>query len=82
MKKLLIALFITISFLPAMSQAYYTSQNLPFQAGERIDYTVFYNVIGLYVNAGSASFTTSRTMYDDQDVFHVVGEGKIYPERT
>jgi len=76
MKKLLIALLTTISFIPAMSQVYNTSHDLPFQAGERIDYTVFYNVIGLYVNAGSASFTTSRTLYNDQDVFHVVGEGK------
>lgn len=46
-----------------------------FQHGEKITFTVFYNVIGLYVNAGTATFTTTETSYQNNDVFHVVGEG-------
>ncbi|HCS20619.1 MAG TPA: DUF3108 domain-containing protein [Bacteroidetes bacterium] len=46
-----------------------------FQHGEKITFTVFYNVIGLYVNAGTATFTTKETTYQNNDVFHVVGEG-------
>jgi hypothetical protein len=64
-------LITAISFFP--KQVF--PQEVPFKSGERIDYTVFYSVIGLYVNAGNASFTTTRTTYNNQDVFHVVGKG-------
>jgi hypothetical protein len=50
-----------------------------FQAGEKIQFTVFYNVIGLYVNAGNATFTVNKTKLNTQDVYHVVGEGKTNP---
>ncbi len=50
-------------------------QQSAFKAGERIDYTVFYSVIGLYVNAGNASFTTNKINYNNQEAFHVVGKG-------
>lgn len=32
------------------------AQNLAFQSGEKISYVVFYNVMGIYVNAGNATF--------------------------
>lgn len=51
------------------------AQELPFQSGEKITYAVYYNVIGIYVNAGSATFTTYRKNFQNNDVFHVVGEG-------
>jgi len=50
-----------------------------FQPREKISYTVYYNVIGIYVNAGSATFTTSSEKLQDADVFHVVGEGSTNP---
>jgi len=50
-----------------------------FQPREKISYTVYYNVIGIYVNAGSATFTTSSAKLQDADVFHVVGEGSTNP---
>ncbi len=50
-----------------------------FQAGEKIQFTVFYNVIGLYVNAGNATFTVDKTKLNSQEVYHVVGEGKTNP---
>lgn len=52
-----------------------SAQELAFQQGEKITYTVFYNVIGLYINAGSATFSTSQEKLNNHDVFHVVGEG-------
>ena len=33
-------------------------RNNSFEDGEQIDFTIFYSVMGLYVNAGNASFTT------------------------
>lgn len=50
-------------------------QNNAFQPTEKISYTVYYNVIGIYINAGTATFTTSSERFQDNDVFHVVGEG-------
>ena len=52
-----------------------SAQEPPFKQGEKITYTVFYNVIGIYINAGSATFTTSIEQYNNNNVFHVVGEG-------
>ena len=51
------------------------AQNYAFQPGERIDYAVGYSVIGIYVNAGSASFTTARTPGNNSEIYHLVGEG-------
>src|ERR1051326_7085368 len=53
--------------------------NNAFQPQEKISYTVYYNVIGIYVNAGNATFTTSSEKMQDEDVFHVVGEGATNP---
>lgn len=50
-------------------------QGPAFQAGEKITYTVFYNVIGMYVNAGTATLSISSTKMLNNDVLHVVGEG-------
>ena len=46
-----------------------------FQPNEKISYNVYYSVIGIYVNAGTATFTTSSERFQNADVFHVVGEG-------
>ena len=51
------------------------AQGPAFGAGEKITYTVFYNVIGLYINAGTATFTTLQEKYNNDDVYHVIGEG-------
>jgi hypothetical protein len=54
-------------------------QNNAFQPDEKITYTVFYNVVGIYLNAGTATFTTLSDKFQNNDVFHVVGEGKTNP---
>ncbi|MCU7547612.1 DUF3108 domain-containing protein [Chitinophagaceae bacterium LB-8] len=51
------------------------AQDFAFKAGEKITYTVFYNVIGLYINAGTATFSTTRVNFQNYDAYHVVGEG-------
>jgi hypothetical protein len=50
-------------------------RNNAFLDGERIDYDIFYSVIGLYVNAGSASFTTNVETLNNKPVYHVTGSG-------
>jgi len=67
---------ITVLFcLMASLSASTIGQEHAFKAGEKITYVVFYNVIGLYVNAGTATFTTTKSTFNNQEVFHVVGEG-------
>jgi Protein of unknown function (DUF3108) len=50
-------------------------RNIAFQDGESIGYTVFYNVAGIYVNAGNATFTTSLERMNNKPVYHVTGIG-------
>ena len=50
-------------------------QNTAFQAGEKIAMTVYYAVAGIYVNAGTATFTNTLETLNSKPVFHIVGEG-------
>lgn len=50
-------------------------RNHAFQADETISYTIYYSVIGIYVNAGSAVFTTTLEKMNQKPVYHIVGTG-------
>lgn len=50
-------------------------RNHAFKAGEILTYTIFYSVAGIYVNAGTASFTTTLEQLNNKPVYHVVGLG-------
>ena len=54
-------------------------RNLAFTQGENITFNVFYSVIGLYVNAGSANFTVSLENMNNRPSWHVVGTGSSNP---
>jgi len=80
MKKLhylLVALFSVTSFSLFAQTA---TTDHAFQTSEKISYTVYYNALGIYVNAGSATFTTTDEKYMDKPVYHVVGEGSTNPK--
>jgi len=81
MKKVYELLMVLLTGIPllALSQANVTSAHA-FQPREKISYNVYYNVIGIYVNAGTATFTTSGERFQNTDVFHVVGEGSTNPK--
>ena len=49
--------------------------NAAFQGGERIEYSIYYSVIGLFVNAGNASFTTNIEKINNRTAYHVIGDG-------
>ena len=76
MKKILL-LFISISFISNLSagDVFCGIRNHAFQNGEYLSFTVFYSVMGLYVNAGNASFNLTQDHLNDKPVFHVVGLG-------
>ncbi len=50
--------------------------NNSFNTGEKINYTIYYNVIGLYVNAGSAEFSTVAGNFNGADTYTFTAHGK------
>ncbi len=76
MKKLLILLLIlpgTVSL--SAGDDFCGLRNSAFQDGESVSYNVFYSVIGLYVNAGTANFSVGAEKMSNRPVYHVVGTG-------
>ena len=51
-------------------------RNISTQNGEQITLQVYYSVAGIYVNAGTATFSNTVERLNGRTVFHVVGEGK------
>lgn len=54
-------------------------RNNSFKAGEKITFTVFYNVMGIYVNAGTAIFSNTLEMFQNKPVYHITGVGNTNP---
>ncbi len=50
-------------------------RNTAFTNGENIGFNIYYNVIGLYVNAGSANFSVNIEPLNNKPVYHIVGLG-------
>jgi hypothetical protein len=50
-------------------------RNNAFQHGESISYTIYYSVIGLYINAGAATFSVNLEKLNNKTVYHVTGSG-------
>ncbi len=51
-------------------------RNGSFTDGESLHYSVYYSIIGIYVNAGYANVSASLERLNNRPVYHVVGEGK------
>jgi len=54
-------------------------RNTAFAEGEKVVYTVYYSVVGVFVNAGTATFSNTLETMNGRPVYHVVGEGKTNP---
>lgn len=54
--------------------------NTTFSHGENITFKVYYSVIGLYVDAGDATFTVDRTRFNNKPVYHITGIGNSNPK--
>jgi hypothetical protein len=63
----------------APADEYCGVRNRAFKGGEQINYTVYYSVAGLYVNAGTAVFSTTLDQLNGRPVYHIKGEGKTNP---
>lgn len=76
-KLLIIALLSTTLALTAGKEdnEFCGIRNYSFQNGENVTLVVFYNALGLYVNAGTASFNVSQEKLGNKPVYHITGTG-------
>ncbi|MEO7530748.1 MAG: DUF3108 domain-containing protein [Sediminibacterium sp.] len=82
MKKLFLifCLVLGLSWRPiATADEFCGIRNLAFQEGENISFNVFYAVVGIYINAGTANFTISQEHIGNKPVYHVIGSGSSNP---
>lgn len=76
MRKLVLFLFLTLPCIRLTAGDDFCGvRNKAFKAGEILTYTIFYNVAGIYINAGTASFNTTLESLGSVPVYHVVGTG-------
>lgn len=68
-------LFIFANFLPSDNNIC-GQVNRSFLSGEKIHYTIYYNVIGIYVNAGKADFETRNTNLNGIDAYTFTATGR------
>jgi hypothetical protein len=68
--------FIPAGRTPAPYNEFCGIENRAFTVGEKVSFTVYYAVAGVYVNAGTATFTSTLESLNNRTVYHVVGEGK------
>jgi hypothetical protein len=64
-----------LSVMPKQSKEICSQNNTAFNTGEKITYTIFYNVIGLYVNAGDAQFAVTPTQWEGAPAFALTATG-------
>ena len=64
-----------LAVMPKQTKELCSQSNTSFMIGEKITYTIFYNVIGLYVNAGTAQFTVTPTKWEGDAAFAFTATG-------
>lgn len=78
-KLILFVLLLSVSRRLTAGDDFCGIKNTCFQDGESISFVVFYNVIGMYVNAGEATFNLSLEHINNKPAYHVVGLGTSNP---
>ena len=51
-------------------------KNTTFNSGERLDFSVYYSLVGIYVNAANASVSVTTEKLNNKPVYHITGVGK------
>ncbi len=76
MKKLLL-IIILFSFTISLTAGdnFCGIRNNSFRAGESLSLMVFYNALGLYINAGTANLTVTTERLFNKPVYHIIGTG-------
>lgn len=69
-------LFILSSLFKPADNNICRQPNTSFKDGEKIKYSIYYNVIGIYVNAGKAEFSTQLGNFEGKDTYTFTAIGK------
>ncbi|MCX6317481.1 MAG: DUF3108 domain-containing protein [Bacteroidetes bacterium] len=72
----LLSLFAFTKKAAAPPDSFCGINNVAFKVDEEVSFTVYYAVAGIYVNAGTATFTSKLETINNRPVYHVTGEGK------
>jgi len=72
----LLFLFSILSFIQPKDSGLCNQTNTAYLVGEKINYTIFYNVIGLYVNAGKTDFTVQSSTWNGSEAFIFTANGR------
>ena len=76
MKKTILFLLLTgIAAKLSADDDFCSIRNRSFQQGENITLVVFYNALGIYVNAGTATFNVNTERLNNKPVYHITGTG-------
>lgn len=76
MKRTITFLLLGLAALPLTAGSEFCGlRNSAFKDGEKLYYQIFYSVIGIYINAGYASFSSEIEIYNNKPVYHIVGNG-------
>ncbi len=76
MKKIfLVVILFSFSVRLTAGDDFCNIRNNSFHAGEILSLIVFYNALGLYVNAGTANITVTSERLFNKPVYHIVGTG-------
>lgn len=68
------SLFATTTLIAANKNC--NLKNTAFSNGEKLKFSVFYNLSAVWVQAGEANFTTNLTSMYSQPAYHITGVGK------
>jgi hypothetical protein len=74
-KIVLIVLLVAFSTRLTAGDDFCSTRNNSFSTGETISLVVFYNALGLYINAGTATFNVTTERLNNKPVYHIVGTG-------
>jgi len=81
MKKFILFLSLAFSSIQLSAGADFCGiVNTTFSNGENITFQVYYSVIGIFVDAGDASFTINRTHLNNKAVYNIIGIGNSNPK--
>jgi len=75
----LVGSLLMLSFTNQVSDsadAFCGARNKAFTVNEKVVYTVYYSVMGMYINAGTAVFSSALESINNRPVYHITGSGK------
>jgi hypothetical protein len=80
MKKFILLLFLAFSSIQLSAGTDFCGAvNTTFIGGEHISFKIYYSVIGIFVDAGDASFTVTQTRLNNKPVYNILGIGNSNP---